>query len=133
MAFRPPRSWNSPTSLYRKPARTCVTASSFHAPRAVLPCRFAHGTAGRGDPNPRALELSWYVPISGREFLSKGLEVGANGGKFDQFLQPRVVGNGLELGCDLFGLGAETLDQKIDNCATLVFAGPLSLEFLKYR
>ena len=29
MAFRPPRSWNSSTSLYRKPARTCVTASRF--------------------------------------------------------------------------------------------------------
>src|SRR5271157_1764503 len=141
MAFRPPRSWNSPTSLYRKPARTCVTASSFHAPRAVLPCRFAHGTAGRGDPNPRALELSRYVPISGREFLSKGLEVGAKGSKFDQLFPPGVISNGLELGCNLFGLGAETCNQNIDKCAKLgfagsfagSFAGPLSLEFLKYR
>ena len=57
--------------------------------------------------------------MSGREFLPKGWEVGANGSKFDQLLQPRVVGNGLELGCNLFGLGAETCDQKIDNCATL--------------
>ena len=75
--------------------------------------------------------------MSGRKFLPKGWKVGANGSKFDQLRQPRVVGNGLELGCNLFGLGAETSHLKIDNCATLVFAnsfaGPLSLEFLKYR
>ncbi len=57
--------------------------------------------------------------MSALKFLPKGWKVGTNGSKFDQLLQPRVVGDGLELGCNLFGLGAETCDQKIDNCAAI--------------
>jgi len=71
--------------------------------------------------------------MSAREFFPKGWKVGANGGKSGQLLQPGVISNGLELGCNLFGLGAETCDQNIDKYAALAIAGPLSLEFLKYR
>ena len=80
-----------------------------------LPSEESGLTWNDADPNRRAKRSSACVPMSGREFLPKGWKVGANGGKFDQFLQPRVVGDGLELGCNLFGLGAETCDQKIDN------------------
>lgn|GEM_PF-6532546 len=75
--------------------------------------------------------------MSALEFLPKGWEVGAEGSKFDQLRNPRVISNCLYLGCNFFGLGAETCDQNIDKCATpgfaKSFASPLSLEFLKYR
>src|SRR5208283_5296746 len=102
-----------------------------------LPSEESGLTWNDADPNRRAKRTSACVPMSARKFLPKGWEVGAIGSKFDQLLQPRVISNGLELGCNLFGLGAETCDKEIENYATLVFAnsfaGPLSLEFLKYR
>ena len=44
-----------------------------------------------------------------------GFEVGTNGGKLHQFLQPDVVIDRLELDCKLLGLGAEASDQDIDD------------------